>query len=146
MVEVDRAYLAGLIDGEGCISVSRTHSNASAKGCRRGYAYRSSVSVAMTNKEVLLWASETTGFGKICPKKTKPHHRPAWTWTVWSKQAAELLKALQPYLRIKAEQAKALIEFQQAMRQPGSKGLSDEEWENRERSYEAFRQMNKRGL
>lgn len=36
----DAAYLAGLIDGEGSISVSRTKTNASAKACKRGFAYQ----------------------------------------------------------------------------------------------------------
>ena len=46
----------------------------------------------------------------------------------------------------KAEQAENLIEFQGAMRQPGSKGLSDDEWSLREAHYTKSQHLNQRGI
>lgn len=143
----DAAYLAGLIDGEGSIAVSRTHSNASAKACKRGFAYRASVTVTMTDLPILEWARITTGVGNICVKKVRSqNHKPAWTWSVWSIEAATLLSDILPYMRVKAEQARNLIEFQRAMRQPGSKGLSDGEWARREAHYSRSQLLNQRGV
>lgn len=72
----DAAYLAGLIDGEGHIAVSRTRTWPSAKACKRGFAYRSSIIVSMTDKEVLDWAHGLTGLGNIRyygANATSPH-------------------------------------------------------------------------
>jgi hypothetical protein len=143
----DAAYLAGLIDGEGSIAVNRTRTGAAAKGCKRGFAYRSSVTIAMTDLPVLEWVQATTGVGKICTKKVYGAHRkPAWTWAAWSIEASALLQQVLPYLKIKGPQASNLIAFQAAMRQPGSKGLSDDEWRFRERCRDVSQQLNKRGI
>jgi len=147
MKKIDLAYTAGLIDGEGCIAVSRTKTSSSAKGCKRGFAYRSSISVTMTDLDILKWMQQITTVGKICRKKVnEKKHKPAWVWTVWSKEAATLANKLLPYLKIKHEQAINLIDFQSCMRYPGSKGLTDDEWNLREEYYYTSRKLNKRGV
>lgn len=143
----DAAYLAGLIDGEGSIAVSRTKTSSSAKACKRGFAYRASVTITMTDLAVLEWAKRTAGVGNICVKKARsPNHKQAWSWTVWSIEAATLLAQILPFLKVKAEQAENLIEFQGAMRQPGSKGLTDDEWSLREAHYAKSQHLNQRGI
>lgn len=143
----DAAYLAGLIDGEGSIAVSRTKTSASAKACKRGFAYRSSVTITMTDLPVLEWVKRTAGVGNICVKKARSrNHKQAWSWTAWSNEAASLLDQILPYLRVKAGQAENLIEFQGAMRQPGSKGLTDGEWASREAHYNKSQCLNQRGV
>lgn len=144
--ETDAAYLAGLIDGEGCISVTRTATNAAAKGCRRGFAYRSSMAMNLTDLNLLTWAKEVTGVGKISPRKVSGNRRSAWCWAVWSKEASALVQAIRPYLKLKGPQADNLIRFQDLMRSPGSNGLTDFEWEERERLYLYSKKMNLRGL
>lgn len=140
-----RAYLAGLIDGEGCIFISRTNTSASAKGCKRGFAYRSGLSVSMTGKVVLKWAKVKTDVGQICPVKKRPRHKQAWRWSVWSIEASDLLKQVLPFLVLKQQQAKLQIRFQSIMRQPGSLGLSNREWAMRKKLFYIIRKLNKRG-
>jgi hypothetical protein len=143
----DAAYLAGLIDGEGYIGVTGTHTSASAKGCKRGVAYRCHISVNMVEKAALQWAQEMTGLGRVSPKKAScVRHRPAWSWNVWSNEASQLALAILPYLHVKREQARNLIEFNSIMRQPGFKGLTDEEWDARERHWHRSRALNHRGV
>lgn len=147
IMPLNAAYIAGLVDGEGCISVSRTHTSESAKGCKRGFAYRSSLNITMTNLEILEWIKQITRAGKICSKRVNiAKHKAAWSWTVWSIEASELLQQLLPYLHIKKEQAENLIAFQSGMRQPGSKGLSDAEWLSRQDYYTRSKILNKRGI
>ena len=64
----DAAYLAGLIDGEGSIAVSRTKTSASAKACKRGFAYRASVTPFWCAASLGLQAGEDvkTEGGKEC--------------------------------------------------------------------------------
>jgi len=143
---IERAYLAGLIDGEGCIAVSRTRTGASAKSCTRGFAYRSSVSITMTDLQLLKWCQRVTGAGRVCRKKVDTSkHRPAWTWAAWSQEAAGILTSIEPLLRLKRRQARNLIAFQSRMRLPGSRGLTDVEWRRRERHYIRSKTLNQRG-
>lgn len=140
------AYLAGLVDGEGCVAVTRTNTSASAKGCKRGFSYRASIAIAIIDLEVLEWAIKITGVGKLCNVKcTSVKHRQAYKWTVWSNEAQELLKQLLPFLIVKKDQAKNLIEFQSKMRFPGRFGLSDKEWLKREEHWKKSQILNKRG-
>ena len=147
LTKTKAAYIAGLIDGEGCISVSKTVTNTAAKGCKRGASYRSFVSVAMTNIKVLEWLQKSVAAGKIRNVNTSEakNHKEAWAWILWSIQASDLLKQILPYMIVKKCHAQNLIRFQARMRQPGSKGLSDKEWEFREMCYAESKILNKRG-
>jgi hypothetical protein len=141
------AYLAGILDGEGTVSVSRTSTNQSAKACKRGFAYRSSIGIALTDENLLLWVQQVTGVGRICRVKSQsPKHKAAWRWTAWSKDAVYVAKMVLPYLRLKKRQAENLIAFQAVMRFPGSKGLSDVEWTARHTHYLVSRNLNQRGV
>lgn len=40
MSEIQKAYLAGLIDGEGYVGITRARTSKAAKGCKRGYEVR----------------------------------------------------------------------------------------------------------
>lgn len=140
----DAAYIAGIIDGEGCVLVGRTKTGPAAKGCRTGFAYRSCVSVTLTCRPLLTWLRVVTGVGKICRATSKQGHSLAWRWQVWSIEAASLLGAIRPFLRIKIRQADNLIEFQSIMRRPGRRGLSEEEWARRQYHYERSLELNRK--
>jgi hypothetical protein len=144
---VEAAYLAGLLDGEGHISVNRTRTGPSAKACKRGYAYRSQIMLTMTDEKLVRWVHALTGLGTVAAlRQTNSRHRPAWRWTVWSREASTVARAILPYLRLKKPQAEALIGFQAVIRVAGTRGLTDAEWAAREVVYTAFREMNRRGL
>lgn len=129
------AYLAGIIDGEGYIGITRSKTSVSAKGCKRGVSYRLLVCVKMVNPSALYFAQDVTGLGRVkngTPRQN-PKHRNVFTWEVWSRQAASMLKQLKPYLLVKAEQADCAIRFQSIMRMGGF--LSEGEWDARERMW-----------
>jgi len=143
--KVDRAYLAGLIDGEGCIFVNGTRTNKAAKGCKRGIAYRSGLAIAMTGYPVLKWVQSITGVGKIRKYKSKKKYKQAWRWSVWSTQASNLLRQILPFLILKRKQAENQILFQSRMRYPGLFGLTDAEWNFRKKCALKSSKLNKRG-
>lgn len=144
---VELAYLAGLIDGEGYIGVTATNTSKSAKGCKRGLSYRCNISVRMCERAAVQWAWEATCVGQIAPTKgSTPRARPGWQWNVWSSEAKDLATAILPFLRIKVEQARNLIEFQSIMRLPGVAGLTDDEWEARAKYRRISRDLNARGV
>jgi hypothetical protein len=91
MSSEDAAYLAGLIDGEVTISLSRRHSNE-----RRQLV----VSVSSTEICILDWVYAAVGAGKITRKRVvSPLHAPGLTYAVSNRQALALLEKVSPYLR-----------------------------------------------
>jgi hypothetical protein len=87
----ERGYLAGLVDGEGTVSLSRKHAN----------EFRHLVvSVSNTESDLLQYVRSTIGCGKITRKKTaKPNHSPSMTYAIWNRQALALLSQIEPHLR-----------------------------------------------
>lgn len=88
---VDAAYVAGLIDGEGTITLSRRHANE-----RRQLV----VSIVSTEPEILAWVLHNVGAGKVTRKRTlSPRHAPSFTCSISSRQALQLLRQAEPHLR-----------------------------------------------
>ena len=52
MTETEKAYIAGIIDGEGSIMLQKIHSNEHPSPC---------ISIASTTLELLKWIKETIG-------------------------------------------------------------------------------------
>jgi LAGLIDADG endonuclease len=142
--KLDAAYLAGLIDGEGCIFINK--STVQRKNCgKRGFTYHSGIAVAMTSYEILHWAKRITGVGQIRTYKAKKRHKQAWRWSVWSNEATALLKNVIPFLKLKHSQAKNQIKFQSLTRWTGSFGYTKKEQKQQDHLYKANKKLNKRG-
>lgn len=87
----DAAYIAGLVDGEGTITLTRKHRNENRQIC---------VSISSTEREMLEFVMEVTGIGKITGKKTtQKHHSPSFTFTTSNRQALGLLEQIFPHLQ-----------------------------------------------
>jgi len=87
----DAAYIAGLIDGEGTITLSHKH---------RGENRQLAVTVSNTERPVLDHLLQTIGVGKITGKRIAcSHHTPSFTYAVYNRQALCLLEQIHPYLR-----------------------------------------------
>jgi LAGLIDADG-like domain len=98
-------YLAGLIDGEGTITLTRVHRNESR---------RLVVSISNNDLELLQYVMAAVGVGHITGKRIySPRHAPSFTYQVSSRQALELLRQTAPFLRsYKARRARlALAEY-----------------------------------
>lgn len=85
------AYIAGVIDGEGTISLSRRH---------RTDNRQLVVSIASTERDLLEYVLRTVGAGRITRKRTAhPNHTPSVTYVVENRQALSLLQQIAPFLR-----------------------------------------------
>jgi hypothetical protein len=89
--DTEAAYAAGILDGEGSISLTRVHKD----------RYPSpQVSVASTDRELLEWLQARFG-GSIVRKRTyKPHHSQSYDWKVTDRKALRVLKRVRPFLVI----------------------------------------------
>jgi len=100
------AYAAGIIDGEGSITISRIKRPET----RGGYIYLMEVKVGMTDTIVPHWLLDK--FGGNLRLYIKSQGKPQFVWTVSSKKAKSVLETLLPYLKLKNEQAQTAIGFQ----------------------------------
>ena len=85
------AYIAGLVDGEGTVTLTRIH----AKENRRIV-----VSIANTEHQILRFVIDQVGAGKITRKKTtSDRHTPSFCYAITSRQALALLRQIVPHLQ-----------------------------------------------
>jgi hypothetical protein len=85
------AYIAGLVDGEGTITLTVEH---------RGERRRLAVSIANTDRCLLEFVLERVGAGQITAKRTySERHTPSFAYKVTNRQALDLLVQIHRYLR-----------------------------------------------
>ena len=101
LIDTDAAYIGGLIDGEGTITLIRKHKNENRQ---------LSVSISSTEIALLDYVKSVTGVGKITNKRTsKPHHTPSFAYAVYNRQALALLQKILPYLKSYKRQRAEII-------------------------------------
>ena len=73
--ETDRAYIAGLFDGEGSIhfkrGIEKKKRHKGKPGYRLSNSMRISMEITMTDRSVLMWVHEVLGVGTLRPKTVK---------------------------------------------------------------------------
>lgn len=118
--ETDKAYLAGILDGDGCICISPKRRSKGDKVYIVNYLY---VFISNSNPKLMEWLKSIGGSvvelkpGAGALKRTGP----VFSWSISARQAGQFLTQVVPYLIIKKEQAEAAIYFQ-SLRKPHGKG------------------------
>ena len=106
MTIADLNYMAGIFDGEGCISIG--------KHKKRGHwnaAYSLKVAIVMCNAYIPNLFQFAFG-GKVYTQNRGGRYLPEWHWAIAANKAVEFLKILLPYLRLKKDEAELAIRFQ----------------------------------
>lgn len=98
----DAAYIAGLIDGEGTVTLSRRHRNENRHLV---------ISISNTERRLLEYVLNTVGAGKITGKRiSQPHHTASYTYTLSNRQGLSLLRQILPFLKTyKAKRSKLIL-------------------------------------
>ena len=110
--DVDKAYIAGLVDGEGCITLRREVR----KENHRGWRINPHVGIYNTNREVLEWAQQTLACGclwktTMSKKHAKAHYKQMYVLHFNAHDIRSLLPQLLPYLKIKKLPAELVLEY-----------------------------------
>jgi len=102
--KTDLAYIAGIIDGEGCIGI---YTRGKGKGM-----LRVTVVVHNTNEWLCQWLRFSHG-GSVHQDRrfAERNHKPCWKWSISGKLALVFLQLIFPYLRLKRLQAEIAIKF-----------------------------------
>lgn len=98
----DVAYLAGVIDSDGCIRVEKANNNGRS---RDSVSYHVILTIAQVEMQAVRLAEEVFGGYLLFPKPKNERSRPMVRWTAKSQKAAAALQELRPFLRIKGAQA-----------------------------------------
>jgi hypothetical protein len=89
--DAEAAYAAGILDGEGSISITRNHS---------GRWPSPQVSIASTDRELLEWLQVRFG-GSISTKQPRqPQHSLSFDWKLTDRRAIHFLQIVKPHLVI----------------------------------------------
>lgn len=137
---VELAYLAGIVDGEETIGIAMRKGTA-----RTNYRalFEPRLQIANTDQKLIDWIRARFG-GTLVRTPAKPPHQELLTLRWIGQTARFLLKALEPYLVIKAERAALVIDaWSHDLGYIGNKApIPDEVWQERERAYLRLRAMN----
>lgn len=101
---MELSYIAGFIDGEGTIGITRQ---------TNGKSYCGYIAVVNTYKQVLLDIQDKFGRGSILVANSKGQYgsKVCWRWEIRGKYVCEILSLVIPYLRIKKRQAELVLEY-----------------------------------
>lgn len=132
MTEIEKAYIAGIIDGEGSIMLQRFHTNQYPAPC---------VSIASTTIELLTWLKDTIGYGVIIKKKNynPEKHKLSYSFVIKQNNAIKLLEDIYPYLIIESKRkcAEMIITQYKALTSRNGR-YTDEQLAKKEMFYEEF--------
>lgn len=108
------AYAAGIIDGEGCISIyKKSFRNGKFKGTD-ARNYHLTVVVTQKDGKMMDWLYGNFGGSISLHKKWDRPEQKCWAheWTLNYQKAADFLKQILPYIVAKKRQAEIAIQFQ----------------------------------
>jgi hypothetical protein len=154
-IEMAYAYIAGIIDGEGCITIERRDQYYKKKNGRYydcGITYTLFISVTQIDDIIPKYLYGIFGGSHHPVYRNKPDGRHTYyRWQIASNKARNVLKKIIPYLRLKKQQALLAIEFQLSMNRvierrkvrniKGNYFVTDSERKYRENCYLKLREM-----
>ncbi len=137
------AYLAGLIDGEGCIYIGHTKQGKYGNG----YQWHSMLKITSCDEEVIVWLENTFGGSKDSRYRwtsKQKFTRPVYNWQATGQMLDYLLPIVKPYLIIKKKQCDVMIRYRLTSKNIGSKRLPPEVNEQRLVLLSELRNLNSR--
>lgn len=137
------AYLAGLIDGEGCIYIGHTKQGKYGNG----YQWHSMLKITSCDEELIIWLENTFGGSKDSRYRwtsKKKFTRPVYNWQASGPMLDYIMPLVKQYLIIKKKQCDVMIRYRLTSKNIGSKRLSTEIIEQRLKLLSELRNLNSR--
>jgi hypothetical protein len=144
--DTDLAYLAGIIDGEGCFFISKVP-----KKEGDGYVsehYRGLLKIDNTEKILLEWLDEVFSGTRSAATRTtssRRFEREVFSWVATGDRLLDLCEQILPYLTIKKKHCENMIKFRKTYTaQLGSNKIAPESLITRQECLEQSRKLNSR--
>ena len=106
MNELESAYIAGIIDSGGSISMAKTRDHR-----QRGERVRLHVQISDTSASLVPYLCRVAGGRRRKPCPAALRDRPVHRWELSDSEMAPFLEAIFPYLVVKQDQAAIAIRF-----------------------------------
>ena len=108
MTEIEKAYIAGLFDGEGSVDYAQRWEKRT-KG-RKYKVWRIHCEISMTHKYVIQWVHEVLGMGTVRPKKVQKGKKPQWRWRCSFREALQFAMLVWPHAQVKLHKLEQIID------------------------------------
>ena len=109
----DIAYIAGLFDGEGCVTCKKKPTKRPDRGGKIYNQWYIRCEISMTDKEVISRLHETLGFGWSAEKKysKRPkNYKRQWRWCCGYRDALTFAKLIWPFTQVKLHKIEQIID------------------------------------
>lgn len=144
MSETEKSYLAGIIDGEGSISINFRNPNKASREVGMGLTIQ--LTVCMSHEETIRWISKITGTEEKVyvdsPKKVE-HYKQTYTWRPTIAQAYDIIEQCIPYMITKHRNAEIFLELVSIRRKSTR---TERNWERQFDLATENRLINRRGV
>lgn len=145
MDNIKWSYTAGLFDGEGTFTISSLKRNE-----LPDYVF-AEIYITNTNQEVMSWLKDNFGGSIRLSRRLGKNWKDCYKWFLPAKRRKEFITKILPYLIIKKNQAKLLLELFTLMENQkaslrGKNGLTLEESKLRQDILVKVKSYNKRGV
>ena len=134
-------YIAGLMDGEGCITITRRKSCKNRIYPNNYWYYEPQTIISNTNKKVLSFCLSYYGGWIATVKMCKREHATVYHWKLTGDKMRGLLTDIIPYLIVKKKQAHMILFFPRYGGN-GRKSRTDTERQEQERLWLAIKKLN----
>ena len=147
LTEGDAGYVAGIVDGEGCLTSFITRQKSD-----RWWTCRYFIQVIAKEQEPIQWLKEVTGVGYVFQRKRQHKGwQDLWGWRADNHVACAVIRQIMPYLKIKRRQAEIFLEIEdrvmKSRRYRLGKGndllMPHEEWIERQKLIDEIHSLNK---
>ena len=136
----DAAYIAGLFDGNGCVTYKRQMKK---RGDKKAYpTWNIRMEINMTGKPVIQWVHETLGvgtFGEKPPSKGQLGKKMQYRWRCSHRDALYVAKLLWPCAQIKLHKIEQIIDHYEPRAQELGDNVVDLETERQIRGVWPFK-------
>jgi hypothetical protein len=111
MTQLDKVYLAGVIDGRGSISIIQNKPKVTNK--QINYSYNTVIEISSRSIELMEWLCERVGGNyyafSTCERGSKYIKRKRYRWTINGKNVGVICEYIKPFLITKKRECEVMI-------------------------------------
>jgi hypothetical protein len=146
MKDIDLSYLAGYIDADGCISLSKNNT--------MNNAYQLTIAITSTKPKILYWILDLlkVGYVKEIPfyksqtSWVRGRKQKQYIWRISNRGIRKIIKLLIPFLKTKKRQAELINEYLEISNKRKGKYITEEDRIKKHLIYQEMKILNKRGV
>jgi hypothetical protein len=141
------AYIAGIVDGEGCLSLTGGKRLAYDSRGKKYRAFQLTFRVVNTSRVLIEWLNQTSGIGTV--RLLADHldnRKPVHSWLISANDCRQILPLLLPYLVIKRRQAEIIIDWLKRISGKRGTRMNPTVFAEKLKIVEEMKILNKRGI